>query len=155
MFYFDNHGWLVPVGSPDRSTEIDPGFSAAPVEGELYPNFTGEAWVMQPYTTLTSQPGIPALFGRRISLGALQERLGNMRVFAIDTSLHPVCVALRSYLGRLNFIDLDDPRLSAMLDMLVSNSQPEANPVFPGSGPLTAEEAAEIMAAPVQPQEVP
>lgn len=78
-----------------------------------------------------------------------------MRVFAIDTSTHPVCVALRSYLSRLTFIDLDDPDLPPMLGMLVAAEQPAANPVFPGSGPVTEADVAQIIGAPVAPEERP
>lgn len=92
---------------------------------------------------------------RRITLGALQKRIGPMRVFAIDTSTHPVCVALRSYLSRLTFIDLDDPGLPSMLGMLVAAEQPAANPVFPGSGPVTVADVGQIIGAPVAPEERP
>lgn len=98
-----------------------------------------------------SQPPEP----RRITLGALQKRIGPMRVFAIDTSTHPVCVALRSYLSRLTFIDLDDPDLPPMLGMLVAAEQPAANPVFPGSGPVTEADVDQIIGAPVAPEERP
>lgn len=76
-------------------------------------------------------------------------------MFAIDTSAHPVCVALRSYLSRLTFIDLDDADLPPMLGMLVAAEQPAANAAFPGSGPLAAADVVEIIAAPVLPQEAP
>lgn len=92
---------------------------------------------------------------RRITLGALQKRIGPMKVFAIDTSAHPVCVALRSYLSRLTYADLDDPDMAPMLGMLVAAGQPAANPVFPGSGPLTESDVAEIIGAQVQPKERP
>lgn len=100
-------------------------------------------------------PVAPAPEVRRITLGALQKRLGAMRVFALDTSAHPVCVALRSYLGRLTYVDLDDADLRPMLQMLVDTQQPEANPAFPGSGPLAAEDVDAIITAPVQEGERP
>jgi hypothetical protein len=100
-------------------------------------------------------PVVPAPEVRRITLGALQKRLGAMRVFALDTSAHPVCVALRSYLGRLTYVDLDDADLRPMLQMLVDTQQPEANPAFPGSGPLAAEDVDAIITAPVQEGERP
>ena len=100
-------------------------------------------------------PVVPVAEVRRITLGALQKRLGAMRVFALDTSAHPVCVALRSYLGRLTYVDLDDPDLRPMLQMLVDTQQPETNPAFPGSGPLVAEDVDAIITAPVQEGERP
>lgn len=92
---------------------------------------------------------------RHITLGALQKRMGAMRVFALDTSAHPVCVALRSYLGRLTYIDLGDPDLRPMLQMLVATQQPAANAVFPGSGPLSEGDVEAIITAPVQEGERP
>jgi len=100
-------------------------------------------------------PVVPVPEVRRITLGALQKRLGAMRVFALDTSAHPVCVALRSYLGRLTYVDLDDADLRPMLQMLVDTQQPEANTAFPGSGPLAAEDVDAIITAPVQAGERP
>lgn len=109
------------------------------------------AWRVAAVQSESAPPAAP----RRITLGALQKRIGPMKVFAIDTSTHPVCVALRSYLSRLTFVDLDDPDLSPMLGMLVSAVQPASNPVFPGSGPLTASDVAQIIGGQVQPQEAP
>lgn len=86
---------------------------------------------------------------RHITLGALQKRLGVMNVFAIDTSTNPVCIALRSYLNRLSYIDLDDPDVSNMLGMLMQAGQPTANPTFPGSAPITAELIAAVINTPV------
>ena len=157
LHHYDLWGWYSPAEIPGRSTDVDPGnVPAERVVGQPWPNWIGHEWAMHDYVEppaieLPAPPAAP----RKITLGALQKRLGPMRVFAIDTSTHPVCVALRSYLSRLTHIDLDDPDLPPMLGMLVAAQQPAANPVFSGSGPLTAEDAAEIIAAPVQPHEVP
>lgn len=78
-----------------------------------------------------------------------------MNTFAIDTSTDPICVALRSYLNRLSYIDLNNPDLPAMLGMLVQANQPAANASFPGSGPLTVEKVQEIISAEVQEIERP
>lgn len=100
-------------------------------------------------------PPVAVPGARRITLGALQKRIGPMTVFAIDTSTNLVCVALRAYLSRLSFVGLDDPDLQPMLSMMVAAQMPEANPAFPGSGPLTAELVDAIISADVQPEERP
>lgn len=126
-----------------------PDFDESRVGKQYDPQASADAGVPQ-FVTLPPPP-VP----RRITLGALQKRIGPMRVFAIDTSTHPVCIALRSYLSRLTFIDLDDPDLPPMLGMLVAAEQPAANPVFPGSGPVTEADVAQIIGAPVAPEERP
>lgn len=80
---------------------------------------------------------LPDTRARRITLGAFQKRLGPMNVFAIDTSSNELCIALRSYLNRFTYIDLDDPDLPNLLGMMVMAAQPAANASFPGSGPIT------------------
>lgn len=100
-------------------------------------------------------PNVEPIQPRIITLGALQKRIGATTVFAIDTSTDPLCVALRSYLNRLSYINLDDPDLQPMLSMLVQANQPAANPLFPGSGPLTTEKVSEIISAPVLESERP
>lgn len=97
----------------------------------------------------------PKLSDRKIAKGAFQRRLGPVNVFAIDNSNHPVCIALRSYLNRLNYVDLADPETEQMLYMLVYSEQPEANPAFPGSGPITGTIAEAVLMAPVEDKERP
>ena len=92
---------------------------------------------------------------KHITLGAFQKRLGVMNVFAIDTSTNPICVALRSYLNRLTFIDLDDPDLPSLLGLMVSANQPTANGAFPGSGPITADLVNQVINTPVEEKERP
>ena len=92
---------------------------------------------------------------RKITKGAFQNRLGVMNVFAIDNGTNPICVALRSCLGRLEYVDLGHPQTEQMLYMLVFNNQPEADPAFQGSGPITGEIAESVLMAPVQDHERP
>ena len=97
------------------------------------------------------KPALP----RKITKGAFQNRLGPLNVFAIDNSDHPVCIALRSFINRLEYVDLGNPQTEQMLYMLVFANQPEANPAFPGSGPITGEIAEAVLMAPVQDNERP
>lgn len=108
-------------------------------------------------STFTAPVVVPVVDNRpkHITLGALQKRLGVMNVFAIDTSTHPICVALRSYLNRLTFIDLDDPDLPSLLGLMVSANQPAANATFPGSGPITTELVSQIINTPIDDKERP
>lgn len=92
---------------------------------------------------------------RKITRGAFQRRIGVMNVFAINNSVDQVCIALRSYLATLSHVDLDDPETALLLGLLASSDQPQANPVFPGSGPMTEGLIAAILAAPVQDGERP
>ncbi|CAN7411429.1 hypothetical protein LJR074_002604 [Acidovorax sp. LjRoot74] len=157
LHHYDLWGWYSPAEIPGRSTDVDPGsVPSARVVGQPWPNWIGTEWAMHDYVEPPAiEPPAPPAVPRKITLGAFQKRLVPMRVHAIDTSTHSKCVALRSYLSRLTHVDLEDPDLPLMLGMLVAAEQPAANPEFPGSGPLTADEAAQIIAAPVQPQEVP
>lgn len=98
---------------------------------------------------------MPDVRPRHITLGAFQKRLGAMNVFAIDTSTNVLCIALRSYLNRFTFIDLDDPDLPNLLGMLVAGGQPAVNANFPGSGPLTSEMVTAVISAEVQNSERP
>ena len=97
----------------------------------------------------------PKIADRKISKGAFQLRLGPLNVFAIDNNSHPVCIALRAYLSRLNYVDLADPQTDQMLYMLVHAEQPEANPAFPGSGPITGLIAETVLMTPVEDHERP
>lgn len=80
-----------------------------------------------------------------ITLGAFQKRLGTFRTFAIDTSTDPLCIALRSWLGRLDYIDLNDSDLPTMLTMLKNSSLPTAVGGWPDSGPVTDDVIARVM----------
>ena len=91
---------------------------------------------------------------RHISIGAFKDRLG-MDALAIAVSTHPVCVALREMLYDRRWIDLDRPDAGRFLDMLVAANEPAANPLFPGSGPMTPKKRAQILDAPVQDAERP
>ena len=56
MYSFNNWGWYSPTLIPDRTTDIAPPSISDAIVGELYPNFTGYAWVMIPYTDPLALP---------------------------------------------------------------------------------------------------
>lgn len=91
---------------------------------------------------------------RHLSVGAFKDRMG-IDALAIAVSTHPVCVALREMLYDRRWIDLDHPAAGRFLDMLVAANEPAANPLFPGSGPMTPKKRAQILDAPVQDAERP
>jgi hypothetical protein len=79
--------------------------------------------------------------------GPFKDRLG-MDGLAIAASAHPVCLAVREMLSGRLYIDLKNPKVSGMLDMLIASGQPEAHPAFPGSGPMTVEKKQVILGVP-------
>ena len=46
------------------------------------------------------------------------------------------------------YIDLKDPRIAAMMGVLIASGQPAADPVWPGSGPMTAAKRDTILNTP-------
>lgn len=92
---------------------------------------------------------------RRITTGALKDRIGAIKTMAIATSTHPVCIGVREMISGRDYIDLDRPDVRDLLMLLVAVSQPEAVPYFPGSGPLTEQEVDLIVGAPVRDVERP
>jgi hypothetical protein len=80
----------------------------------------------------------PALDPRyhHIDVGRFNARLGN-NAAAIGASTHDACKACVALLSMSKFVDLKGPEVSGMLDLLIATSQPAANPLFAGSGPIT------------------
>lgn len=91
---------------------------------------------------------------RHVSVGAFKDRLG-VDALAIAVSTHPICVALREMLYDRKVVDLDRPDTGRFLDMLIAAGEPAANPLFPGSGPMTTEKMVVILGAPVEDNERP
>lgn len=49
-YSYDSHGWLSLTEISNRTTEAaPPSHGAAPVVGQLWPNWTGAEWVVLPY----------------------------------------------------------------------------------------------------------
>lgn len=79
--------------------------------------------------------------------GPFKDRLG-MDALALAASSHPACLAAREMLAGRLYVDLKNPRTSMLLDMLIAAGQPEAHPMFPGSGPMTPAKKAAILDTP-------
>jgi len=82
-----------------------------------------------------------------IDPGRLTARLGP-DAFAIAASSHDACKAAVTILSMSKYADLKGPELATVLDTLIAAGQPAANPIFPGSGPMTAAKKAAICGAP-------
>lgn len=136
--------------------------AATIVESDTQPDTFGGLWVEAPDGV---GPGwtwdgsdwaapVPVSLPRHLSVGAFKDRLG-VDALAIAVSAHPVCVAVREMLYDRKLVDLDRPDAQAFLGMLMTTNQPEANPLFPGSGPMTEAKIAAILGAPIQDRERP
>lgn len=82
-----------------------------------------------------------------IDVGPFYDRFGP-DALAIASSEHGACRAVQVLTGVRKYISLKDPRVAAMIDMLIATGQPAAQPWAPGSGPMTAEKKAAILDTP-------
>lgn len=71
-----------------------------------------------------------------IDIGPFKDRLG-MNAPAIYASAHEACKGVVGMVEGRKYIDLKDPRIAAMMGVLIAAAEPAANPVWPGSGPMT------------------
>jgi len=142
IYNYDNYGWYTTdVKYENRKADVAPDYiPATPVVGSLYPNWTGTTWVNLVYVTPPEEelpeslPENPELWW--IDVGPFRDRLG-MDTLAIAASTHPVCLGVKEMLYDRKYIDLKDPRVAQLLDILIATAQPTANVYFPGSGPMT------------------
>lgn len=149
---FDHYGWYT---NDDRfAARVAPvplgEEPPAPVEGQLYPNWSGSQWLMLPYVQppaeLDPQPvEDPRLWW--VDVGPFYDRFG-VDALAIAASDHGACKAVQTLTGVRKYIDLRDPRVANMIDMLIATAQPAAQPWAPGSGPMTADKKAAILTTP-------
>ena len=149
---FDAWGWFAGEATADdieRVTDVPPG--AVPAErvvGELYPNWTGREWILLPYEeppAAVEPEADPRLWWTDV--GPFYDRFG-ADALAIAASDHGACRAVQTLTGVRKYIDLKDPRVAAMIDMLIATNQPAAQPWAPGSGPMTVEKKAAILETP-------
>jgi hypothetical protein len=82
-----------------------------------------------------------------IDVGPFYDRFG-VDALAIAASDHGACKAVQTLTGVRQYIDLQDPRVASMIDMLIATGQPAAQPWAPGSGPMTAAKKAAILTTP-------
>ncbi|WP_462387300.1 hypothetical protein [Acidovorax sp. Q11] len=150
-FEFDLWGWYIgQVEEPGlRTTPVAPAnTSLTEVEGEPRANWTGVEWVELPYLAPPA-PVEPEADPRLwwVDVGPFYDRFGT-DALAIAASDHGACKAVQTLTGVRKYIDLRDPRVAAMIDMLIATAQPAAQPWAPGSGPMTAAKKLAILTTP-------
>jgi hypothetical protein len=79
-----------------------------------------------------------------IDTGPWRDRFG-IDWLAITASDSAICKAASALWVDRKYVNIKDPRNGQMIDALVALAQPTANPVFPGSGPITVEKKAVIL----------
>lgn len=72
-----------------------------------------------------------------INFGPFRDRF-SMDYAAIFASANDTCKAFVALATDREYYDLKDPRWGQLFDVMISTSQPAANPAIPGSGPMTA-----------------
>ena len=82
-----------------------------------------------------------------MDVGPFYDRFGADAV-AIAASDNGACKAVQTLTGVRKYVDLKDPRIGQMIDMLIATAQPAAQPWAPGSGPMTLEKKAAILTTP-------
>jgi hypothetical protein len=150
-FEFDLWGWYTgQVEEPGlRTTPVAPAnMSLTDVEGEPRANWTGVEWVELPYVAPPA-PVEPEADPRLwwVDVGPFYDRFGS-DALAIAASDHGACKAVQTLTGVRKYIDLRDPRVASMIDMLIATGQPAAQPWAPGSGPMTPAKKAAILTTP-------
>lgn len=71
-----------------------------------------------------------------IDVGPFYDRFG-MDAVAISASDNGACKAVQTLTSVRKYVNLKDPKVAAMIDMLIATSQPAAVAYAPGSGPMT------------------
>jgi len=82
-----------------------------------------------------------------IDVGPFYDRFG-VDGIAIAASDNGICKAVQTLTGVRKYIDLKDPKVSQMIDMLIAAQQPAATAFVPGAGPITAAKKAKILNTP-------
>lgn len=152
-YEFDLCGWFVGAvaAAGARTTEREPANkSTSEAVGALRSNWTGLAWRQVPYEAppVIEEPQ-PAEDPRLwwVDVGPFKDRLG-MDAPAIYASNHDACKGVVGMVEGRKYIDLRDPRIANMMGVLIATGQPVANPVWPGSGPMTAAKRDAILGIP-------
>lgn len=82
-----------------------------------------------------------------LDVGPFKDRLG-MDAPAIYASAHDACKGVVGLVEGRKYINLKDPRIAGMMGVLIATAQPAANPVWPGSAPMTAAKRDAILGTP-------
>ncbi|MFN3437778.1 MAG: hypothetical protein ACK41V_08810 [Acidovorax sp.] len=150
-YEFDLWGWYVgqAITPGLRTTTVAPANkSVASTIGAPRSNWTGVAWVVAPYVATPPAPepaGDPRMWW--IDLGPFKDRLG-MDAPAIYASTSDACKGVVGMVEGRKYIDLKDPRIALMMGVLIATAHPTANPIWPGSGPMTEAKRRAILDTP-------
>jgi len=155
-FEFDLWGWYIGQAEEPglRTTPLAPAnTSLTEVEGEPRANWTGVEWVELPYVAPPA-PVEPEADPRLwwVDVGPFKDRLG-MDIGAIASSQHSACLGVKEFLNGRKYVNLRDPKVSLLLGVMIANNQPAADPVWPGSGPITMAKKAVILDTPTTEEE--
>lgn len=159
-FEFDLHGWFaggVAAAGLRTVTMAPPSQSTTTTEGEPRANWTGTAWVMRPYVEPPPEPEQqPVVAPRVVSVLGFRRRFtpaekAAIEWAAVDRPDQPEAkrmqaAALRATLAdqaAATYINLDDPDTMQGVQGLES------------VGILAPGRSAEILTAPIQPEELP
>ena len=105
----------------------------------------GAPVVNEPVVVLPPAEPDPRLWW--IDVGPFYDRFG-ADALAIAASDHGACKAVQIMTGVRQYVDLKDPRIGQMIDMLIAMNQPDAQTFAPGSGPMTPAKKAAILDTP-------
>ncbi|HQQ70220.1 MAG TPA: hypothetical protein PLL92_07910 [Alicycliphilus sp.] len=136
----------VAVAVTETSEALAPLSNRVPVNG-LRSDLLGQ--VYDPATGSFAAPPAPPPDERLwwLDVGPFYDRFGP-DALAIAASDHGACKAVQTLTGVRKYIDLKDPRIGQMIDMLIATGQPAAQSYAPGSGPMTAAKKAAILDTP-------
>lgn len=124
-------------------------------KGWIPSDTAGIGWQWVEGTTFLPPVEIPTpSLPNHITVGALKDRMG-MDALAISVSDNPICIALKEMLYDRKFVDLDRPQVGQFFDMLILSNQPQANALFPGSGPMTTKKKEQYLSKTILPIERP
>lgn len=82
-----------------------------------------------------------------VDVGPFKDRLG-MDALAIAASTNDACKAVIEMLNGRIYVDLKGQSTLNLINLLIATNQPSANPIFSGSGPLTAAKKALLINTP-------
>ena len=157
-FKFDDYGWYDGTTEEvlPRTTELaPPTIPQARAVGEIYPCWGVNEWLLVPYVEPNVTPDPEPVEDPRlwwIDVGPFYDRFG-ADALAIAASDNGACKAVQTMTGVRKYIDLKDPRIGQMIDMLIALNQPTAAAWAPGSGPMTPAKKLAILTTPTTEQE--
>ena len=112
------------------------GFDAAVAHDQAQIGWTWDGQQLHAPAPPPAPPAPPDPRQWWIDVGPFYDRFG-ADALAIAASDHGACKAVQIMTGVRQYVDLKDPRIGQMIDMLIAMAQPAAQPWAPGSGPMT------------------